>query len=255
MLIKWDITIPELSGDTPRRAFVWLPEQCREDPEARFPVLYMFDGHNLFSDQDATYGRSWRLGEFLEREDLPLIVAAVDCDPGEQGERLSEYSPFDFNFRRGTPIKGRGQETMRWYIEQFKPLVDREFPTLPDREHTFIGGSSMGGLMSLYAVTRFNEVFSGAAALSPSIWVAPQELDALLRSCPLAPGTRIYMDCGEKELSYRRGAMRRRLGQVARILLDQGALLTFRLIPGGQHNEASWEAQVPWFVGTLMYGE
>ena len=65
MLIKWDITIPELSGDTPRRAFVWLPEQCREDPEARFPVLYMFDGHNLFSDQDATYGRSWRLAEFL----------------------------------------------------------------------------------------------------------------------------------------------------------------------------------------------
>ena len=88
MLTKWELTIPALSGDVPRRAYVYVPAAWEEDPSLRFPVLYMFDGHNLFFDQDATYGKSWGLLEYLEANRTPLIVAAVECNHGPNSARL-----------------------------------------------------------------------------------------------------------------------------------------------------------------------
>ena len=79
--------------------------------------------------------------------------------------------------------------TMSWFIHRFKPLIDQNFRTLPDREYTFIGGSSMGGLMSLYALLQYNDTFSRAAALSPSIWVSPEKLSGLVGRAKLEPGT------------------------------------------------------------------
>ena len=170
MIDKWSITIPELSGDEPRNLYVYLPDCAEDDPEQRFPVLYMFDGHNVFFDEDATYGKSWGMQEFAEDSELPLIIAAVECTHDPNNGRLSEYSPFTFSEEGFGRIKGRGRQTMEWMVNTFKPMIDENYPTLPDREHTFIAGSSMGGLMSLYAVTEYNAVFSRAAALSPSIW-------------------------------------------------------------------------------------
>ena len=75
MLINWKVTIPQLTGDEERNAYVYLP-----DEENRYPVLYMFDGQNLFEDEEATYGKSWGLKDFLEENQVPLIVAAVECN-------------------------------------------------------------------------------------------------------------------------------------------------------------------------------
>ena len=80
---------------------------------------------------------------------------------------------------------------MSWFIHRFKPLIDQNFRTLPDRAHTFIGGSSMGGLMSLYALLQYNDTYSRAAALSPSIWVAPDKLSGLVGRAKLAPGVSV----------------------------------------------------------------
>ena len=66
MVEKWEVTLPELTGDEPRRAYVYLPKEAEEDPKKRFPVLYMFDGHNVFFDEDATYGKCWGMKEFLD---------------------------------------------------------------------------------------------------------------------------------------------------------------------------------------------
>ncbi len=254
MIYKWEVTLPELTGGAARRAYVYIPDGA--GPDDRFPVLYMFDGHNVFFDADATYGKSWGMKEYLESTGTPLIVAAVECCHGAHGERLSEYSPFDFRAREFGVLPGRGRETMEWFVNSFKPYIDSRFPTLPDREHTFIAGSSMGGLMSLYAVTAYNGVFSRCAALSPSVMVAPGKLDALLRSAPMEPGTVVYMDYGSREMTFLPDMkIARRFGKVASILMSRGALVTARIVPGGQHCEASWEKQIPFFMDALFYGE
>ena len=253
MIRKWKIMIPELSGAEKRRAYVYLPTMYREQPGRRFPVLYMFDGHNLFFDSDATYGKSWGLANYLDFTDTPLIVAAVECSHDPNNGRLSEYSPYDCASPAWGEFKGRGDVTMRWFTRRFKPLIDRRFRTIPDREHTFIGGSSMGGLMSLYAVTRYNHVYSRAAALSPSVWVQPEKLRRMIRSVPIAPETVVYMDYGARELENHQD-MRRHLRLTEDALLDRGVYLTSRIIPGGEHSEASWERQLPFAISALMYG-
>ncbi|MCI9156166.1 MAG: alpha/beta hydrolase [Lawsonibacter sp.] len=253
MIHQWDITIPELTGDEPRRAYVYLPDQWEKDQSQRYPVLYMFDGHNVFFDEDATYGKSWGMKEYLEYTGTPLIVAAVECNHSPDNGRLSEYSPYNFRYERFKQIPGRGQVTMEWFTKTFKPEIDREFPTLPGREDTFIAGSSMGGLMSLYALLEYNHIFSRAAALSPSLWVAPGKIESLIRSACLAPGTVLYMDYGSEELANH-SHMIRSLGKAAQLLLEKGIFLDFRIVPGGDHSEASWERQIPFFLNTLLYG-
>ena len=252
MIHKWDITIPELTGDEPRRAYVYVPGWWEEDPEQRFPVLYMFDGHNVFFDEDATYGKSWGMKEYLEYTDAPLIVAAVECNRHPDNGRLSEYSPFNFRYERFKTVPGRGKATMEWFTKVFKPLVDEEFPTLPGREDTFIAGSSMGGLMSLYALLEYNQVFSRAAALSPSLWVAPDRLARLVRGAEVRSDTVLYMDYGSRELGNHE-LMQGQFARIAGQLLTRGVRLTCRIVPGGDHCEASWEKQIPFFIETLMY--
>ena len=252
MIDTWNITIPELTGEEERRAYVYLPDALEDDPEQRYPVLYMFDGHNVFFDEDATYGKSWGLGEYLDAHETPLIVAAVECNHSPDNGRLSEYSPFSFRARGFGQVTGRGEVTMDWLSGTFKPFIDAHFPTLPDREHTFIAGSSMGGLMSLYALLAYNHVFSRAAALSPSLWCAPAQLEKLIREAEIAPDTVLYMDYGQREMDNH-AKMSRRLSRTARLLLERGVLLDFRIVPGGEHCEASWERQIPFFMNTLLY--
>lgn len=253
MITKWSITIPELTGKTTRNAYVYVPDEFEEAPDARYPVLYMFDGHNVFFDEDATYGKSWGMAEFAEETQLPVIIAAVECNHSPDHGRLREYSPFTFDHAEYGLIKGQGRTTMNWLIKKFKPYIDRTFPTLPDREHTFIAGSSMGGLMSLYAVMEYNHVFSRAAALSPSIWFATDQLDLMLCHAPIQPDTVIYMDYGSRELPFHSN-MKTQFGKVASRLLERGVMLDCRIVPGGNHNEASWEQQIPFFMNTLLYG-
>ena len=78
MVYKWDIVIPELTGDAIRQGYLYLPESYGEDPLRRYPVLYMFDGHNVFFDSDATYGKSWGMKEYMDRTETPLIIVAVE---------------------------------------------------------------------------------------------------------------------------------------------------------------------------------
>lgn len=255
MIDQWNVTIPELTGEEQRRAYIYLPDWWDEnDKNQRFPVLYMFDGHNVFFDEDATYGKSWGMLEYLEYTDAPLIVAAVECNHHPDNGRLSEYSPFTFRYKQSKKIPGRGKITMDWFVNTFKPSIDDAFPTLPDREHTFIAGSSMGGLMSLYALLEYNHIFSRAAALSPSVWVAPSKLEALIRSAPVTSDTVLYMDYGSQELANHTN-MLRKLGKTAQLILERGIFLNFRIVPDGDHSEASWERQIPFFINTLLYGQ
>lgn len=252
MVKKWDVMIPELTGRQTRRAYVYLPESYKYNKHKHYPVLYMFDGHNVFFDEDATYGKSWGLKDFMDATGTDLIIAAVECNHSPDHGRLREYSPFDFTEEGFGSIEGKGKQTMDWFVGYFKPYIDRNYRTIPDREHTFIAGSSMGGLMSLYAVLHYNHVFSRAAALSPSLWISPSASEEMIKASHPAPDTIIYMDYGSVEMGNRI-RMRKAFGKIATLLLGKRVLLDCRIVPGGEHCEASWEQQIPFFMNTLMY--
>ena len=259
MIDKWSITIPELSGDEPRNLYVYLPDFAEENPEQRFPVLYMFDGHNVFFDEDATYGKSWGMQEFAEDSALPLIIAAVECTHDPNNGRLSEYSPFTFSEEGLGRIKGRGRQTMEWMIHSFKPMIDKKYPTLPDREHSFIAGSSMGGLMSLYAAIRYNRWFSKAACLSSAITPCFADMGREILSHRLDADTRVYLSWGTEEAGGTRPeygdnltTRTARCNLAAEALLrEQNVIVRTHCQLFGQHCEADWEKQIPLFMDFL----
>ena len=252
MVIKWDVTVPPLTGEKTRRGYVYLPESYDREPQKRYPVLYMFDGHNVFFDEDATFGKSWGMKAYLDKNPRDLIVVGIECN-NEGWHRLSEYSPVDFAFtmEKAVFIKGDGKIYMDWLVGTLKPYIDATYRTIPDREHTAIGGSSMGGLMSLYAVCYYNTVFQRAAALSPSLWVNKEATLELLKASEPDPDTVIYMDYGSEELSNHPGNPEI-LRAAVEILLQKQLQLTFRMVPGGSHCEASWEKQIPIFMQCLF---
>ena len=226
-------------------------DEWDEESDERYPVLYMFDGHNVFFDEDATYGKSWGMKEYMDETETPMIIVAVDCDHSPDNGRLKEYSPFNFSWKKMS-IRGRGKQTMDWFSRTLKPMIDDRYPTLPDRTNTYIAGSSMGGLMSLYAVTAYNDMYSRAACLSPSLWVAPWKVDKLIQKARLTPDTVIYMDYGSREMSNHSG-IRKVFASVSARLMSKGVWLTSRIVPNGDHCEACWEEQLPVFMHILEY--
>ena len=252
MVIKWKVTLPELTGSEERTVYLYLPESYNYEPDKRYPVLYMFDGHNVFFDSDATYGKCWGMKEYMDYTNTQLIIAAVECNHSPDNGRLREYSPYSFTDPKLGTIEGHGKLTMDWMIHTFKKDIDSRFRTLADREHTFIAGSSMGGLMSLYAILEYNQYFSRAAALSPSIWFAADKLQNMIEYAKIQPDTVVYMDYGSREL-YHHANMKSQFARVTAQLLNQGVMLESRIVPGGNHCEASWEKQIPFFMNTLMY--
>ena len=244
------IQIPELPTKKPRRLYIYLPhDYARSD--RRYPVLYMFDGHNVFYDSHATYGKSWGMKEYLARTRLPLIVAAVECN--HEGERrMNEYAPWDLNIRKLEENgKGLGKLTMDWMTGPLKQMIDSTYRTLPDRENTMIAGSSMGGLMTLYAVTAYNEIFSRGAAVSPSLWAGGKHLHKLIANTPLLSPTRIYMDLGTREFRTEDRKPMADLFKTAAGLTVSGADVAARIVPGAVHNEAAWEKRIPVFMDYL----
>ena len=252
MLKKWKLSIPELTGSELRRAYIYLPESYEYDQDMYYPVMYMFDGHNIFLDSDATYGKSWGMKDYMDETETQMIIVAVECNHSPDHGRLREYSPFDFNDPNYGHFHGMGDITMNWMVNTLKREIDRCYRTRPEREYTFIGGSSMGGLMSIYAAIAYNHVFGGAAALSPSIWVNMTQLTKLIREAQLDTNTIIYMDYGANEINFHPN-MRKQFRKVTKLLLERDLLVTSRIVPDGDHCETCWEKQLPYFMHILTY--
>ena len=249
MVVKWDVAIPELTGEETRRGYVYLPESYESEPDRRYPVLYMFDGHNVFFDEDATFGKSWGMKTYMDQSKKQLIIVGIECNHNGN-DRIMEYSPFDFEYAPFGTVPGKGGIYMDWLVKTLKPYIDATYRTLPDRANTIIAGSSMGGLMTLYGVSAYNDVFQRGAALSPSMWIAPDKSLEMLNSGKMDTDTCLYMDYGSVEMANHNGNPEV-LGDACRALLKKGVNLTFRIVPGGTHSEASWEKQIPIFMECL----
>lgn len=249
MIKKWKVKIPELSGELERWAYIYLPDDWQTAGK-RYPVLYMFDGHNVFFDEDATYGKSWGMGEYMVKTEKQLIIVAVECNHWLH-KRLEEYSPIELEFPDAGKIPGRGKEYMDWMVGTLKPYIDQTYPTLTDRTNTSLAGSSMGGLMALYGVCDYNNVFQKAACISPSFWVSKDKVVDIVSNADLATDSRIYIDYGSLELPNHAPSSEA-LVSVARMLLTRRVNVTLKIIPGGIHSESSWEKQIPEFMDYLQ---
>jgi predicted alpha/beta superfamily hydrolase len=229
----------------PRTVSVWLPPGYGLEPHRRFPVFYLHDGQNLFDAHTAFGGVPWGADEAAEREVRagrvpPVILVGVANTP----DRLDEYGPRRCGLRRA---RDRSRDYGRFLVEEVKPFIDATYRTRPDADHTGVGGSSMGGLISLHLCKWYPTVFGRCAALSPSLW---WDREYFLRNVTVAPGwpprCRVWLDVGDRESGSRAGAAAT-LGRVRRLAhlfarrgLREGEHFRAVEVPGGTHNEASW---------------
>lgn len=182
-----------------RHVTIYLPAGYDEHPEQRYPVLYMQDGQNLFEGHRAFVpGQHWRLGEaadaaFGERTAGPMIIVGVDhAGPG----RADEYTPVRSEKHGGG---GRADDYAKLLIDELKPVIDARFRTLGDREHTLVGGSSLGGLISLYLALKRPDVFGAAAVMSPSVWWGNREVLKSVDGFRSEQRPRLWVDTGGRE--------------------------------------------------------
>ena len=256
MIVKRDFHYSPTGQNRPLH--IWLPDSY-DHSEERYPVMYFFDGHNLSLNEDATYGKSWGLKEFLEQWGKDMIVVGIECGHGE-GERLSEYLPYPADrgsFCDSTPVLG--DATLRWMVEELKPVIDRDYRTYPHRACTGIAGSSMGGLMALYGGVHHNDTFSKAACVSTAMGFCIRPVMKDLRTSPMDTDTRIYLSWGTCEAFGLKNTDRpdrssKTYGwnkRVADHLRSLGCAVKMECQVGGRHCEADWEKQVPTFMNFL----
>ena len=228
--------VTDIPGPTPgetRTVVVHLPGNY--DQEARrYPVIYMQDGQNLFDD-GTSYAGSWGLSEELvsaSRLGADAIIVGVYH---ASQHRISEYSPF-VDERVGG---GEACAYLTWLCDVLRPVINERYRTLPAREHTGVGGSSMGGLLSLYAIFARSDVFGLAAVMSPSLWFAAGAMFDWVRARPFAD-VRIYLDVGARE-GERTLANAQRMRD---LLVNKGYLPGERLRwvedAVGVHHESAW---------------
>lgn len=241
MLQRFEFPYPPAKEN--RILHVYLPDDYEWSGE-KYPVLYMFDGHNIFVDQDATYGKSWGMKQFLDNWHKKLIVVGLECCH-TGNNRLKEYSPYTFRSQRIGTIKGIGQKTMEWIVNDVKPYIDSHYRTWSHREATAIGGSSMGGMMALYAALKYNKVFSKFACVSPSISFAPKKFAADAKAATIEPDTKIFFSWGTEEVFRSDKFMTRNILSLEHVVLQKGADTWLYHQQGGHHCEADWEKQVP----------
>ena len=259
MIVKQDfIYTPKGTG---RPLHIWLPDDYHSS-SAHYPVMYFFDGHNLFLNEDATYGKSWGMKEFLEQWEKPMIIVGIECGHDGQ-ERLSEYLPYAADKKSHfASFEPKGDETMQWILSEVKPLIDLEYRTIPFRECTGIAGSSMGGLMALYAVVHYNRWFSKGGCVSSAIGFCMRPLMSDLRKIRISPDTRIYLSWGSREAHGIKDPEKddrssKTYGwnkKIADHLEDRGAVVKMHCQVGGGHCEADWEKLVPSFMEFLWKG-
>ena len=218
-----------------RQIRIYLPEDYNKSEEL-YPVLYMHDGQNLFDDSTSYVGE-WgvdeNLNQLAKESGLKLIVVGID-NGGEK--RMNELSPWE-NAKYGA---AEGEAYMEFIVKQIKPFIDSTYRTLDDRDNTAIMGSSMGGLISHYAIYNYPEVFGKAVIFSPSYWFS-DDVYSFTESDPVPHSARIWLEIGKKE-----GNAVDDVEKMYSHILSTGhpaENLHMVIDPEGEHNESSWRRQ------------
>lgn len=230
---------------------VYLPKSY-DGSESAYPVMYMFDGQNAFEENEASYGKTWNLHEFLDNWEKEIIVVALQSSP-ESDRRTAEYCPYHMAPRVWEGLRGRGRPTMDFIAGVLKPMIDSRFRTMSNRACTGIMGASMGGLMSLFAVTAYNDVFSKAACVSPALSMCYPQLLRQMGTDRLDLDTRVYLSVGENEARDKKALahMVKRNLTVSNLLMRRGLRVYPYLQENGRHCEEDWSRQAAEFLRFL----
>ena len=218
-----------------RKIWMYLPPGYATGKK-RYPVLYMHDGQNIFDDYTSAFGE-WGVDECLDSMIANGIPPAIVVGIENGAKRVNEYNPYDNN-EYG---KGEGEEYIGFLVETLKPFIDKHYRTLSSKENTFIAGSSLGGLISCYAMLRYPDVFGKAGIFSPAFWVAPQ-LNQLTDSVAAKMNGQFFFYAGE----YESETMISNMENITEKLGEGSNALIYEVTdPEGKHNEQSWRK---WFA-------
>ena len=230
--------------DRERTLRLYLPPSYARS-ERRFPVIYMHDGQNLFDDA-TSYAGEWGVDETMDElaRTIGFEAIVVGIDNGQE-RRMAELNPWPLE--KVGP--GEGEAYLRFVVEVVKPFIDTRYRTLPEAAQTAVVGSSMGGLISHYALHRHPKVFGLGGVLSPAYWTAPAMFDYAAAN-PLPATARLYLHMGGRE----GGSMVPDVQRMHELLAaHKEPALLLRLVAQGEHNEAAWRLEFPRVVRWL-YG-
>lgn len=236
--------------EPPRTLVVYVPPEYEQHLHKRYPVLYMHDGQNLFDSSTAFGGNEWRLDDtaedLIERSLIePLIIVGI-YNAGEH--RIQEYTP------TADPKLGGGKADLygRMLVEEVKPFIDGTYRTVDGPEHTGLGGSSLGGLVTLHLGLKYPHIFGKLAVLSPSVWWDNRIILREIQQLPTKRPLKIWLDMGTAE-----GGMSLKDTEMLRDAMSAkgwsvGTELAYSEIEGATHNESSWAERVGPFLQFLF---
>lgn len=245
---------------TPRTIRVWTPEDY--DSDKQYGVLYMHDGQMLWDAQVAWNKQEWGVDEAMDslirmKKIRPTIVVGIDNSPA----RIGEYCPdniveyLDSVSEVYQDIKPQGNDYLRFLVEEVKPFIDSKYSTYADRAHTWVMGSSCGGLISSYALCRYPEIFGGAACLSTHCTLAfpdPTQQDSAMMAAYReylkhyipANSAKLYMDNGDQTLDANYLMAQALINDMMYESGWDSTHYMYRFFPGTAHCEDDWRARL-----------
>ena len=224
--------IPQLNRK--RRVSIYLPSDYATGHK-KYPVMYLQDGQNIF-DEFTAFSGEWAVDECLDslikKGTPPCLVVAIDNGP----ERMTEYNPFEYE-QFG---KGEGDQYVDFLVNTLKPVIDRQYRTMPSQGNTTIVGSSMGGLIAYYAALKYPQIFGNAGIFSPSFLAADKIKEQTTAKGNKLTG-KLFFYIGEKEGD----SDVQEVEKVVNILGEKSsAMIYYAVDPDSNHNEQAWRK---WF--------
>lgn len=265
------LDLVELPRDgVPRKVRIYLPPGY--DGSHELPVLYMFDGQNLFDPSHATFGKSWRVDRTvaaLVDADASLAAVVVGIDsPYDGQERAQELTIGEWEFPvvdypeyvgRDPRVVGEGELTAQFLVEVVKPHIEANYAVARDRDRVAVGGSSLGGYMSLFVMARYPELFGVVLAFSPAVFEQPmrgQFLRDVVRTSSSEHRTRVYLDMGgREELRYASDDILGSLWPLTEAVVAAGYTdVTTAVHPEAGHDEDAWSERFPAVFAWGLHG-
>jgi predicted alpha/beta superfamily hydrolase len=215
-----------------RKVRVYLPPSYGTS-QRHYSVIYMHDGQNVFQSSDA-FGRPWRVESIIDKMPVRKQAIVIAIDNGG-GERVNEYAPY----RRGQK-GGKGHDYMRFIVENIKPWADTNYRTLGSADHTWLVGSSLGGLITMYGGLQFPQVFGKIGVLSPAFWFNP----GILSQAPNGwlSDNRFYVVGSQTESKGMASGLQRTYWRLKELGVPDDRLKVIVRDRGG-HNEAFWSRE------------
>ena len=240
--------IPQLNR--PRRVWIYLPPSYNSSTK-KYPVMYMHDGQNVFDDLTSFSGE-WGVDEAMDTLGLKTkecIVVGID---NGGNKRLNEYCPYDFDLKgiaaNNVSGKGEGALYVDFLAKTLKPFIDKKYRTLKDSKNTFTAGSSMGGLISMYAALKYPKVFGAAGVFSPAFWVGPKIFDDI-KAKGKKVNAKIYFYAGDEEGETMVPMTLKAFNEMHKVSKSKMCEV---IRAGGKHNEQRWRIEFPLFYDWIM---